>query len=245
MHVNWGVSLASLVVRSSSATRLLLGVVATGLVAAPVLAHPPAPITDDGRPIGGKVHTWMHAAKVPLVGGRVQIRREGCPGYPTFVGCVISSRPRTLYLRHGSRRPRAVLYHELGHVFDIRVLNGHERRRFKRILGVHSGWFEGGLPPAEWFADGYATCAKRRRLSRRATPTAYGYAPTIRQHARVCRLIQAAAAPRGRPPQLPANPPAVIEVAPPPPEQTEGGGGPICTLVDELFTDCRPPAALP
>jgi hypothetical protein len=33
------------------------------------------------------------------------------------------------------------------------VLNGRERRRFKRLARLRrSSWFAGGLPPAEWFA---------------------------------------------------------------------------------------------
>ena len=85
-------------------------------------------------------------------------------------------------------------------------------------MGIHrEGWFHGGLPPSEWFADGYAACAVRLRVRRRPHRTLYGYAPTRRQHARVCRLIEAAAEPRGRPQQRPQNPPPVVEVAPPPP----------------------------
>ncbi len=95
------------------------------LLAAPaVLGHPPAPVDEGGRAITGKIHRWLHQANVPLVRGRVQVRRSTCPGNPLFVGCVFTARPRTLYLRHDVRSPRLVLYHELGHIFDIRVLNG-------------------------------------------------------------------------------------------------------------------------
>jgi hypothetical protein len=170
----------------------------------------------------------------------VEIRRSPCPGHPSFAGCVYTNRPRTLYLQPGLRDARSVLYHELGHAFDLRVLNWRERRRFKRIVGIRrGGWFAGGLPPAEWFADGYATCAARSRLRRRSGPTLYGYSSTPRQHARVCELIRSAAAPRGRRAQPPANPPPVVEVAPPP-ASDDSGQGSTCTLVDELLTGCRP-----
>lgn len=212
-------------------------------VAAPAVAHPPAPVTQRGKAIRGKVHTWIHNAKVPQVRGRVQIRRRSCPGHPTFAGCVFSSRPRTLYLKTGLREPRRLLYHELGHVFDLRVLNRRERGVFKRIAGIgRSGWFRGGLPPAEWFADAYAGCAERRRLSRRAPATPYGYSPTPRQHARACRLIANAAAPRGSPPQPPQNPPPVIEAEPPP--ENQPGQGETCNLVDELLNGCKPGSPL-
>jgi hypothetical protein len=225
------------------AIRSLLAMAALVAVAAPALAHPPAPVTEDGQPIGGKVHSWIHQSKAPLVRGRVQIRRASCPGHPTFAGCVVSSRPRTLYLKEGLTELRRVLYHELGHVFDLRVLNRRERAVFKRIVGIRrTGWFRGGLPPAEWFADGYAACALRRVLRRRGRPTPYGYSPTPRQHARACRLIRKAAAPGGRPPQPPQNPPPVIEVKPPPANQP--GQGDTCNLVDQLLEGCKPGAPL-
>lgn len=224
----------------------MLAIVAA-LSAAPAGAHPPAPVDELARPVRGDLHTWMHGAKVPLIRGRLMIRRSACPGYPAFAGCVFTARPRTLYLLPGLRNARSVLYHELGHAFDLRVLNWRERRRFKRIIGIRrSGWFEGAAPPMEWFADGYATCAVRSRLPRAARPTLYRYAPTPRQHARVCGLIREAAKPRGRRPRPPANPPPVFEVAPPP--TSEGGPGSGCTLVDELLTGCRvapPPAPAP
>ncbi len=189
------------------------------------------------------MHAWLHEAKVPLVRGRVQIRREDCPGHPSLVGCVWTLRPRTLYLSRRARELRTVLYHELGHSFDLRVLNRRDRGRFKRIIGIRRhGWFRGALPPSEWFADGYTACAIRTRVRRRAQATFYGYAPTRRQHARVCHLIHDAAAPKGRKPRRPKNPPRVIEVPPPPPEETQPGDGPGCNLVEELLTGCKPPA---
>ena len=46
--------------------------------------------------------------------------------------------------------------------FDLRVLNERERQRFKRIVGIRrSGWY-GRAAPSEWFADGYATCGRKR-----------------------------------------------------------------------------------
>ena len=209
--------------------------------AGPAGGHPPVPVDELGRSIHGKIHRWMHHAKVPLVRGRIVIRRTLCPMGPVFAGCVFPARPRVLYMRPSLREPRRILYHELGHTFDLLVLNRRERRRFKRIVGIRRhGWFSGGLPPAEWFADGYASCAVRLRLRRVMRPTPYGYSATPRRHARVCSLIRSAARPRGRPPQPPSNPPPVIEVAPPPPEQTQPGEPGTCTLFDQLTTGCEP-----
>ena len=227
--------------RHIGVNRVVPGALAAALIATPAAAHPPAPVDQAGRAVRGKLHAWMHQAKVPLVRGRVQIRRVPCPPNPSFAGCVVFARPRTLYLSPNLFEPRRILYHELGHIFDLHVLNARERRRFKRILGIRRpGWFHGGLPPSEWFADGYASCAVRLRLRRAVKPTPYGYAATRGQHARVCRLIRAAARPRGRPRKPPRNPPRVIEVEPPPPQETQPGGGE-CTLIDQLLTGCTPP----
>jgi hypothetical protein len=231
--------------RHAGVSSVIVGALAAAAVAVPSSAHPPAPVDESGHAIRGKLHTWLHQAKVPLVRGRVQIRRVRCPLNTSLAGCVYTARPRTLYLSPGIHEPRRTFYHELGHVFDLRVLNARERRRFKRIVGIHrGGWFHDGLPPAEWFADGYASCAMRPRLHRRLRPTPYGYAATPRRHARVCRLIRAAARRHGRPPKRPDNPPRVIEVPPPPPQETQPGQGG-CTMVDQLLTGCRPPAPPP
>ncbi len=223
----------------------IVGALAAAMVAAPSPAHPPRPVDQSGHRLRGKLHTWLHRAQVPLVRGRLQIRRADCPGNAAFVGCVYLARPRTIYLSRRAHDPRLVLYHELGHAFDVRVSNTRDRRRFKRIMGIHQrGWFHGDLPSSEWFADGYAACAVRLRVGKAAGRTLCGYAPTRRQHARVCRLIQAAAKPRGRPPQRPQNPPPVVEVAPPPPQESQPSDGG-CTMVDQLLTGCKPPAPAP
>jgi hypothetical protein len=226
--------------RGTLAVVTLLAAVVT---AAPGDARGSLVVDETGRPARGKLHTWIRQAKVPLARGRIQIRRMPCPLSAGLAGCVYTARPRIVYLRPNLREPRRIVYHELGHVFDLTVLNSRERRRFKRIAGIHrAGWFGGGLPPAEWFADGYALCAVRLHLHGRAHPTPYAYAPGPRAHARVCRLIREAARPHGRRPQRPKKPPRVVEVAPPPSDQTQPGG---CSLVDQLLTGCSPPPPPP
>jgi hypothetical protein len=94
--------------------RPVLALVVVAAMVAPALAHPPAPVTERERVVRGKLHAWIHQAKVPLVSGRIQIRRRACPGRPSFDGCVFSERPRVLYLKQVLREPRRLLYHELG-----------------------------------------------------------------------------------------------------------------------------------
>jgi hypothetical protein len=148
-------------------------------------------------------------------------------------------------MSRSARPARMVLYHELGHVFDLQVLSRSARRVFRRILRVRHGWFRGSVAPAELFADAYASCARFGRWhsgGSLANPTrsVYGYRPTLRQHRAVCALIARAAGPRRRP-QSPRSPPPVLidrpaqpvpaQQQPPgqPPEDQSGG------LLDALF----------
>jgi hypothetical protein len=139
---------------------------------------------------------------------------------------------------------RAVFYHEVGHVFDLNVLNRSERRRFKRIVGVRrGGWFRGEPRPSEMFADAYAACAFHRRIGRTLSRTRYGYRATPRRHARACALIRSAAAPRGGRPQAPPKVPPVVDQKPPPapPRPVTGPGEPLaepCGLLEKLLGGC-------
>jgi len=220
---------------------LLASVLLVLLVAPGAGAHPPAPVGPKGKPLRGSFHRWLHEARVPLVGGRIQILLGGCPGYPRFAGCVFSARPRRIYLRRGLRDPRTLLYHELGHVFDLRVMNRRDRRAFKRVMRLRGpGWYRGSPSPSEQFADGYALCARRRTVRGAARRSAYGYRPSARQHERVCTLIARAAGPRSRPPQRPKTPPELIETHPPPPPPEQRRPEPHrCDLLETLLSGCR------
>jgi hypothetical protein len=86
------------------------------------------------RTIHGKVARWIRAARAPLAGGRIQLVRGPCPGAPQLVACVQTWHPRRIYMSRSARPARMVLYHELGHVFDLQVLSRSARRNFRRIL---------------------------------------------------------------------------------------------------------------
>jgi hypothetical protein len=246
-----------------------ISIVAIAAAATGASAHPPVPVGASGEPVAGAVHAWLHQAKVPLVRGRLQVLVTGCPGRPGYSGCVITSRPRRIYLSRRALEPRRVFLHELGHVFDLRVMRRAHRRAFMRIMHRRDArWYKGSRPPAEWFADGYELCARRKRIGRRPETTFYGYRPSPRQHRAVCELIERAGAPkRGRTkrrapaPQPPPTPPPVFHEPPsaaqPPPQQPpppDGGGGDstpapspnpepppgTCDVVERLLTGCRP-----
>jgi hypothetical protein len=223
------------------------GPFATALIAASALsvvaaagAHPPAPVREGSKPVRGETHRWLHQSRAPLLRGRIQVLRRACPGYPRYAGCVRTRHPRRIYLHPQTAQPRGVLYHELGHVFDLLVLNRSERREFKRIVGVRrGGWFLGSPGPSELFADAYAACSVHRRLARGLARTAYGYRATPRRHARACALMRRAAAPRGRHARRPPNVPPVIDQVPPAaPTQPPGQPPRPCSLLERLLGGC-------
>ena len=123
-----------------------------------------------------------------------------------------------VYLRAGLQDPRGVLLHELGHLYDLRVLNHRDRGRFRRILGrsAKRRWWRGSRPLAEQFAEAYSWCARYARIVSIARYSSYDYRPTGRQHRRICALILRAAADR-TPARAPVRPPLVTAPHAPPP----------------------------
>jgi hypothetical protein len=204
------------------------------LVAAPAGAGPTASgaraaadlslAAPGGKPLGGPWQRWARASLMPTVGGRVTVRLGGCPALPRAAGCVYSKRPHTIYLRRGVRRPRSVLLHELGHLFDLRVMNNRDRGRFRRIMRAtpRRKWWAGRIPLAEQFAEAYSFCARYRRIVSIGRYASYHYRPSRTQHRSTCALIVAAArdrAPSAPPPQAPP----VTRADPVPPPQPAPG----------------------
>jgi hypothetical protein len=206
---------------------VLVGVFPALVLAPSASTHPPALVAGTGKEIRGQPHRWLHQSRMPLVNARIQLVVGGCPGVPHFSGCVFTRRPRRIYLRPDARSPRSVLYHELGHSFDLTLLRYRDRRAFRRILHVGKlGWFAGSPPPSERFAEAYALCARfgtRRPAASKLgwSHSAYAYQPTRGQHRAACELIQRAGAKRRQrrnpKPQPPANAPPIIEQRPPEP----------------------------
>jgi hypothetical protein len=180
-------------------------------------------LAPSGRPLRGPWQRWARSSLMPTVGGRVIVRMTGCPALPRAAGCVYRKRPHTIYLRRGTHRPRAVLLHELGHLFDLRVMNNRDRGRFRRIMRAgHRRWWAGKIPLAEQFAEAYSFCARYRRIVAIGRFSSYHYRPSRRQHRSACGLIVAAARDR-----LPAAPPPqappVTRADPVPPRQPSPG----------------------
>ena len=183
-----------------------------------------------GRPLRGAWQQWARASLMPTVGRRVTLKLSGCPALPRAAGCVYRRRPRTIYLRPGLRHPRSVLLHELGHLFDLRVMNNSDRGGFRRVMRARRrAWWSGRIPLAEQFAEAYSFCARYRQIVSIARYSTYRYRPSRRQHAKVCALIIKAGTDRA-PAVPPARAPAVTRPDPappaqPPPSTVPGSGG--------------------
>ena len=210
---------------------------AIALAAAPASGGPNSRAAADlsvsgsgGRALHGSWQRWARASLMPTVGGRVTLKLTGCPSLPRAAGCVYRKRPRTIYMKPGLRRPRSVLLHELGHLYDLRVMNNRDRGRFRKILRARKrAWWKGKIPLAEQFAEAYSFCARYSRIIAISRYSTYNYAPSRRQHAKVCALIVAVA--RDRKPAAPApQAPVVTRPDPqpppqPPPNSAPGPGG--------------------
>jgi hypothetical protein len=182
-------------------------------------------VTPRGRPLRGSWQRWADRALVPTVTGTVRVRLARCPARPSAAGCVYTRRPRTVFLRPGLRDPRGVLLHELGHVYDLKVMNNRDRGAFRRIMRrKRAKWWRGAEPLAEQFAEAYSWCARYARIVSIARYSSYDYRPTGRQHRRVCRLVRAAARDR-RSAQRPAGVPVVTRPHPPPPPPPSSAPG--------------------
>jgi hypothetical protein len=198
-------------------------------------------VRPDGRSLPKTWQRWVDRSLVPTVKGRVTVHTDGCPARPKAAGCVYNLRPKDIYLKRGVSRVRSVLLHELGHLFDLRVMNNSDRGRFRRILRQPKKrtWWKGTIPLAEQFAEAYSFCARYRKIMSIARFATYRYRPTSRQHVSACALIRRAASDRKKakpptllprftkpdpvpPPQPPDSPDAVPGMAEPAPTAAPG-----------------------
>ena len=195
-----------------------------------------------GRALPARWQRWVRRSLMPVVNGRVKVGMSGCPAHPRAIGCVYSTRLTTIYLDVRRASLPATLYHELGHLFDWRVLNNRERRRFRRLVGMSGrGWFGGKTPPAERFAEAYSFCARYRRIRSIRAYTTYDYDPSPSEHRAACALIKRAAEPEGRRAEPAPNPPSTISEPNPPPQQPPEGE----TEPDSPLPDLPPVPPLP
>ncbi len=182
-------------------------------------------MTPRGKPTEGRWQSYADASRMPTIRGRVRLRVARCPALPFAAGCVYTKRPRTIFLRPGLSDPRGVLLHELGHTFDLTVMNNRDRGGFRKIMrGKKRRWWQGEIPLAEQFAEAYSWCARYARIVSIARYSSYHYRPRPWQHRQACRLIVAAVGDR-KPSKPPAKQPVVTKPHAPPaaPPSSEPG----------------------
>ncbi|RKQ92190.1 hypothetical protein C8N24_2031 [Solirubrobacter pauli] len=202
----------------------LLGLpLARSATAAPLAANGAVRLVSaTGGPLAGHWQTWARSALVPTVTGQVTLQLTACPELPRMAGCVYTRQPRVIYVKPGIKQPRAVLLHELGHVYDLTVFSNTDRGRFRKIMRrPHTRWWSGTRPLAEWFAEAYAWCARHARIDSIADEAIYEYDPTPSQHRQTCTLIKTAARDRTPPAPPPDKPPVVTGDPAPAPTVTQ------------------------
>ncbi len=195
-------------------------------------------VSKSGKRLKGPYQRWIDRAKIPTVSGRVRIVLTGCPGRRRLAGCVYTRRLRTIYIKRTVSDLRGTIYHELGHLFDFRLMSRGERRLYKRLIGQRRrAWFGGVNPPGEQFAEAYSLCASKRRIARTARGH-YAFRTSPRRHRATCALIRRAAGPKSRP-RPPKAPPVIVEPPatakpPPKPPKNEPPQDEDESLLDEL-----------
>jgi hypothetical protein len=176
---------------------VLLAAVATLALAAPARAV--TLVGADGAPLRGRIQAIVAASKVPTAPGTVVVDLHACPG-TEYDGCW-----DTTILHLPTARGvdlRWTLLHELGHVFDDRVLTAADRAAFKRVIRYSGAWSTGDQPAGERFAEAYAGCALYPRAPYGGLQGQYGYTAGPQTFRRVCGLIRRAA---GRPRAAPRS----------------------------------------
>jgi hypothetical protein len=144
--------------------------------------------------------TWaqpaVDAMRVPVVANQTVVLAP-CPGYENEAACNFVTSDSPIYINVSSLDTagslRTVLYRELGGRFETVVMYPWAVEHFERIVRRPSLMHD----QAEVFEDAYADCAlglMPQRPSLQHTDSrwvdTFGYDPSRRQHARVCRLIR-------------------------------------------------------
>jgi hypothetical protein len=167
---------------------VLIAAVATLALAAPARAV--TLVGADGAPLRGRIQAIVAASKVPTAPGTVVVDLHACPG-TEYDGCW-----DTTVLHLPTARGvdlRWTLLHELGHVFDDRVLTAADRAAFKGAIRYSGAWTSGDEPAGERFAEAYAGCALYAHAPYGGLQGQYGYTAGPQTFRRVCELIRRAA----------------------------------------------------
>lgn len=118
---------------------------------------------------------WANESLVPIAPGVITVREE--QGTCVEDQALACATPSTIYMVAASwispYGGRHLFLHELGHIFDDRILTEEGRSKFETIIGDGGAWIwpdDGVQSPQEVFAEAYAFCALRPIWRIRGTP---------------------------------------------------------------------------
>jgi hypothetical protein len=175
--------------RSKRVTRHLALALLLLLAVAPA-AHAVTIVGADGAPVFDPFQRWADRSAMPTPPGKVTVllHTDVCG---EAAACT-TSLPPTIWF--GTDADRGDFLHELGHQFDYSVMTDSARASFMRIVGREGAWRSSGANPThERFAEAYRMCARDPRRPDDSR-MGYLYEPSVRQHRRVCALIERTAA---------------------------------------------------
>lgn len=164
-------------------------------------------VNEDGSPVGEPWQAWADSSLAPPPPGVVTFTAGVGPcGNP---GCARwddgADGPGHIWVVPEAKNPRELLLHELGHIYDGRVMNDQARTDWKRAIGDHrAGWMltqtqpNGNTvsvcgPSCEWFAEGYKMCALYGPHITEGVHGVYDYAAGPVRQRRGCRVLRKAA----------------------------------------------------
>lgn len=155
-------------------------ILATVLLLAPATAHADTKFKGS---LAGYMTKVAKNSRMPQPTGTIQVTHGQCPGFRDAEGCTDGDHT---WLPHPAR---FAALHELGHVYDDRMLQPDDRLALIDAMGKRR-W----MP--EQFADAYALCGMWKRLVYQVgavtysrSVVAYGWQPSQSRHRRVCAAI--------------------------------------------------------
>lgn len=191
----------------------------TALLLAAALATAPAAtaavvVDQHGHVAPRPWQRWIDESRIPIPPWVLRLNFADCPAYndedvwgcasPTGDEIWVSPRTDRGMMRH-------LFFHEVGHWFDVRALNDHDRDVFRRIAGVgalrqayglrgNGSWFAPAprrnvssvmLAPSEVFADAFDACAGYNRADGVLPIYWWPYWwPSQRRHRHVCEWLR-------------------------------------------------------
>lgn len=135
-------------------------IVGLGLAALAFCSPPAVARTTIIEPEGARYpyQRWVDEARVPTPAVTLSIVEEPCESIDDWAPACTRPGSYTIWMA-ASLRPRATLWHEVGHNFDYYTLPEWARQRFATLIAYSGPWQ--GVPNdgSERFAQAYDTCA--------------------------------------------------------------------------------------